>query len=262
MLEIAQSLSEVPNRRLTKTEQKKLRRQGLLNGNVRVRQEQEPRRGLFLNCIKPKTINQSKIFKSYEAGKSLLLHGLPGTGKTFLSLFLSLQEVMNGCGPYKKVVIVRSAVPTRDIGFLPGNKTEKMAEYEAPYRAICAELFGRANAYELLKSNGMIEFFPTSYIRGLTISDAIVIVDEMQNLTGHELDSVITRLGDNSKIIFSGDFRQSDFRFNDEKRGIVEFMEVLEKMKGFVHIELGVDDIVRSGIVREYIITKAEIGRV
>ena len=212
-----------------------------------------------LKRIQPATNNQAHIFQYYNENKNVLIHGLPGTGKTFISLYLALNDVINRYN-YKKVVIVRSVVPTRDMGFLPGNKAEKTKEYEAPYYSICSELFGRGDAYDILKQKKVIEFMPTSFIRGVTLSDCVIILDECQNNTFHELDSVITRMGDNTKIMICGDFRQSDLKFKDERKGLLDFMDILEKMKSFSHVELTEDDIVRSGTVREYIISKTKLG--
>lgn len=222
-------------------------------------EQQQQKFSLAIKTFSPKTINQQKIFKSYRANNNLFIHGIAGTGKTFLSLYLSLDEVLE-TQKYKKVVIVRSVVPTRDMGFLPGNKKEKMKEYEAPYSCICNELFGRGDAYELLKNKNIIEFIPTSFIRGITLSDSIIIVDEAQNLSGHECDSVITRIGHDSKIIFCGDFRQTDLRFRDEKQGFIDFMEIIQNMNHFDHIEMMEQDIVRGPLVKEYIITKNKLG--
>ena len=217
------------------------------------------RKILEIKKISPKTTNQHKIFKSYQDNNNLFIHGMAGTGKTFLSLYLSLQEVLE-TENYKKVIIVRSVVPTRDMGFLPGNKKEKMKEYEAPYSSICNELFGRGDSYELLKSKNLLEFIPTSFIRGITLNDSIVIVDEAQNLSGHECDSVITRIGHDSKMIFCGDFRQSDLRFKDEKQGFIDFMEIIHNMSRFDSIEMFEQDIVRSPLVKEYIVMKNKLG--
>lgn len=214
-----------------------------------------------LKYIQPLTDNQRNAFGAYDDGKNLMLHGIAGTGKSFLSCYLSLNEILaEGGSRYKKLVIIRSAVPTRDQGFQPGNAKEKARVYEAPYYAIFTELFGRGDAYEYLKNKGVVEFTTTSFVRGITLNDSIVIVDEIANMSGHELDSVITRVGKNCKILFCGDFRQSDFEKDIEKRGMKDFMAVIRKMKSFEFIDFQKEDIVRSAMVKEYIITKDSLN--
>lgn len=214
-----------------------------------------------LRKVEPLTENQNSAFEAYERGKNLMLHGIAGTGKSFLSLYLSLREVMNNPNSqYKRVVIVRSVVPTRDMGFLPGTNREKAKVYEAPYYAICTELFGRGDAYDILKQKNLVDFISTSFIRGITLNNCIIVVDEMQNMTLHELDSIITRVGKHCKIIFSGDFRQSDFTKSQEKNGLVDFMRIIERMKMFHFVDFDENDIVRSGLVKSYIIEKDKLG--
>ncbi len=209
---------------------------------------------LALADIQPLTEAQDCFFKSYAKGENHLLLGYPGTGKTFLSLFKAFEETLDKrkCG----IVIVRSAVPTRDVGFLPGNLEEKGEIYELPYQQITNELFGRGDAYEILKKHGVIRFLTTSYIRGITLDDVIIIADEFQNMTAHEADSIITRLGKNAKIIYCGDFMQTDLIKNKEMN-IHRFISVIESMESWFDVtEFGVEDIVRSGLVKDYIITK------
>lgn len=213
-----------------------------------------------LKKIEPLTENQKLSFEQYDKGKNLMLHGIAGTGKSFISLYLALNEIINGNGNYQRVIIVRSVVPTRDMGFLPGNNKEKAKVYEAPYYAICTELFGRGDAYEILKQKGLVDFISTSFIRGITLNNCIIIVDEIANMTLHELDSVITRVGRNCKIIFSGDFRQSDFTREHEKNGLIDFMKIINKMKSFAFIDFNENDIVRSSMVKDYIIQKDRLG--
>lgn len=216
-------------------------------------------RGLFLKNINPMTDNQERTFDAYADNKHLMLHGSAGTGKTFISLYLSLLDVMKGPDDFHKVVIIRSVVPTRDMGFLPGSAKEKSKVYEAPYYSICSEMFGRGDAYEILKTKNLIEFQTTSFIRGITLNDCIIVVDEMQNMTGQELDSIITRIGDNCKIIFCGDFRQTDLAKDAERRGLLDFMRIIKKMNAFEFVEFTRNDIVRSSLVKSYIITKEEL---
>jgi len=215
---------------------------------------------LHMDDISPLTNNQALTFESYSKNKNILLHGLAGTGKTFISMYLALKDVLYNKLPYKKVIVIRSVVPTRDMGFLPGSVTDKTKAYEGPYQAICTELFQRNDAYQILKTKGVVEFMTTSFIRGITISNAIVIVDEINNMTFHELDSVITRLGENCKVVLCGDFRQSDLPRQSDKLGLKRFMDILEHMGSFRYIEFDEDDIVRSAMVKEYIIMKDKLG--
>jgi phosphate starvation-inducible protein PhoH len=212
-----------------------------------------------LKNIEPLTQNQTITFEYYSRDKNLMLHGIAGTGKSFISCYLAMKQLLDGDNRYKKLVIVRSVVPTRDMGFLPGNNKEKTKVYEAPYQAIFTELFGRGDAYEYLKQRGVVEFISTSFIRGITLNDCIVVVDEIANMTLHELDSVITRVGKNCKILFCGDFRQSDFTKEHEKSGLIDFMKILNRMKTFEHVEFDENDIVRSAMVKEYIIAKTRL---
>lgn len=233
-------------KRLTKRERRLLRQQ---NQSV-----ESP--GFFLNKISPLTENQRHTFEAYDAGKNLVLLGSAGTGKSFLGFYLATKEILNGDSPYRKLSIVRSAVPTRDIGFLPGSDKDKAKVYEQPYYAIATELFGRGDAYEVLKQKNAVSFITTSYIRGMTLNDTIVLVDEIANMTFHELDSVITRIGKNCKIIFCGDFKQSDFTKDADRKGLGQFVNILRKMKEFEFIEFTEKDIVRSQLVKSYLINK------
>lgn len=212
-----------------------------------------------LKKISPLTENQKLGFSAWANGDNLMLHGLAGTGKSFISLYLAFKELFQNNSYYKNIVIIRSVVPTRDMGFLPGNLKEKAKVYELPYQSICTELFDRGDSYELLKTKRVVDFMTTSFIRGNTFHDSIIIVDEVNNMTFHELDSVITRLGNNCRIIMCGDYRQSDLKTH-EKDGLLTFMSVVNKMSAFYHIDFGIDDIVRSGLVKEYIIAKNELG--
>ena len=244
---------------LTRNQKKKLKRQ--------VRQHKQPNKAqpqqniMQLPKINPLTSGQARTFQAFDDGKNLILHGVAGTGKTFMSVYLALRAVLDGDAP-KPVVIIRSVVPTRDMGFLPGTQKEKSAVYEEPYSAICNELFKKPGAYDTLKRDGTIQFATTSFLRGLTFRDNIVIVDECQNMTFHELDSVITRMGTGCRVIFCGDFRQSDLWRNDEREGLHTFMSVIKHMRSFARVEFTKDDIVRSDLVREYIEAKLEEGLV
>ena len=209
-----------------------------------------------LTSLEPITDNQGMVFEYFKKEYHMVLSGSAGSGKTFLSMFLALEQVLDKDTPYDKLIIVRSVVPTRDIGFLPGTKEEKEDVYTQPYVSIAHELFEDKGAYEKLVTQGALQFLTTSYIRGTTLRNAIVLVDEMQNLNFHELDSVITRVGENCRFIMCGDYYQSDFEKKNDKDGIIKFLNILDNMKRFKHVEFTWKDIVRSDLVREYIVTK------
>jgi len=241
--------------RRTTTKKKKKSTNYLFADGIKI-----PNVSLQLTKIKPLTENQAKAFDAFNQKSNLLLHGLAGTGKTFMSMYLGLENVMKRLSSYSQVVIVRSVVPTRDIGFLPGDEYNKIKIYEAPYRGICSELFGRDDAYDVLKHHNIIDFITTSFIRGITINNAVVVVDECNNMNFHELDSIITRIGSNCQLVFCGDFRQADLPKQSERDGLKHFMKILEEMSCFEHIEFREDDILRSDLVKQYIIMKDKLG--
>ena len=220
----------------------------------------------YLLDIDPLTDNQRKLFDAYAEGKHLVAYGCAGTGKTFITLYNALREVLDERTPYEKIYLVRSLVATREIGFLPGSYEDKSDIYQIPYKNMVKYMFQMPSDAEFemlygnLKSQETIKFWSTSFLRGTTLDNAIVIVDEFQNCTAHELDSIITRVGENSKIMFCGDASQSDLQKSNERNGIVDFMSILRKMPSIDIIEFGVDDIVRSGLVKEYILAKIEVG--
>lgn len=217
------------------------------------------RENFILPKIKPLTPAQQKAFDSFYKDHHLVLHGLAGTGKTFCGMYLALDQLFNQYNYYNQITIVRSVVPTREMGYLPGSEKEKQKVYELPYVSICNELFGRDDAYDVLKAKKYIDFISTSFIRGTTLSNTIVIIDEINNMTFHELDSVITRMGENCKMIFAGDFRQSDLPKGD-KNGILQFIDIVKMMNSIDLIEFTHEDIVRSGVVKDYIITRDQLG--
>jgi len=211
-----------------------------------------------LKNVDPLTVNQERTFDAWDGGKNLLLIGSAGTGKSFLSAYLGMKNILHG-KEQTKLAIVRSVVPTRDMGFLPGSNKEKSKVYEAPYYAIFSELFGRGDAYDYLKNKGVVEFMTTSFVRGITINDAVIFVDEFQNMTPSELHSVFTRIGRNCKVIFAGDIKQNDLNPRKEESGFRDFFKVIDRMHAFDVIEFTRDDIVRSDIVKSYIIAREDL---
>jgi phosphate starvation-inducible protein PhoH len=209
-----------------------------------------------MKTIEPLTENQRGFFEAYKDSKVMLLHGVAGTGKTYIALYHALEEVLEKSNPFNKIIIVRSAVPSREIGHLPGDEKEKTEVYTQPYISICEDLFDRSDAYQRLVEQKAVEFMITSFIRGITLDKAIIVVDECQNMTDMELNSIITRVGEDSKIIFCGDFRQTDLYKKTDVSGLKKFMVIADMMPSFKTFEFGVDDIVRSELVKEYIIAR------
>ncbi len=220
----------------------------------------------LLREIEPLTENQKLLYNAYEKDQNIVAYGCAGTGKTFITLYNALQDVLDERTPYEKIYIVRSLVSTREIGFLPGDHEDKSSLYQIPYKNMVKFMFQLPSdadfemLYGNLKTQGTIGFWSTSFIRGTTLDNSIIIVDEFANLNGHELDSIITRVGENSKIMFCGDATQSDLVKMSERNGIVDFMKIIRNMPSFEVIEFGIEDVVRSGLVREYLTAKYELG--
>ena len=228
--------------------------------------KKKPISNQYLVDVTPLTDNQRILFDSYAQHKNIVAYGVAGTGKTFITLYNALKEVLDDSTPYERVYIVRSLVSTREIGFLPGDHEDKSTLYQIPYKNMVKYMFQMPSdadfemLYGNLKSQETIKFWSTSFLRGTTLDNAIILVDEFQNLNFHELDSIITRVGENSKICFCGDASQTDLVKTNDKNGIVDFMNILRKMVSFDIIEFDVNDIVRSGLVKEYIIAKLQSG--
>ena len=218
----------------------------------------------LMRTIDPLTENQTELFRCYQNNQNLVAYGCAGTGKTFITLYNALRDVLDEKTPYEKIYLVRSLVATREIGFLPGDHEDKSSLYQIPYKNMVKYMFEMPTdadfemLYGNLKTQGTISFWSTSFIRGTTLDNAIVIVDEFQNLNFHELDSIITRIGQDSKIMFCGDATQTDLIKTNERNGVIDFMKVLRMMPSVDTIEFGVDDIVRSGLVKEYLLAKME----
>ena len=219
-----------------------------------------------LTTIKGITDSQKVVFNTWKKGQNQFLFGSAGTGKTFISLYLALNDVFDLKKPYDRVVLVRSLIPTREIGFLPGDEEDKAALYQVPFQNMVQFMFEQPNEqafnnlYDRLKGQGSLFFLSTSFLRGLTFDNSIIIVDECQNLNFHELDTIITRVGQDSKIVFCGDFDQTDLLKQNEKNGLHDFLRILEEMEEFNVTEFTLGDIVRSGFVRSYLINKTKLG--
>jgi len=230
--------------------------------NRRKRRKSNDKQGnLFLKSILPLTDSQKDAFESYYEKANLLLHGCPGTGKTFIGLYLALESILVK-NEYKKLIIIRSAVPSRQIGFMPGNEKEKIKHYEVPYENIVGTLLNRDDGYSVLKSKNFIEFTTTSFLRGTTFDNSVILVDEIQNMSSIELHTIITRVGENSRIIFCGDIKQDDLtseRYHEES-GIEPFLDIIEEMKEFEFVEFDIPDIVRSTLLKSYIIARNKLG--
>jgi len=240
---------------------------GSANGmTAKQMKRKKPLNSDILTDIEPLTDNQRIFFEEYAKDKNMFGYGCAGTGKTFIALYLALKDVLSEETPYEKVYIVRSLVSTREIGFLPGDHEDKSSLYQIPYKNMVKYMFEMASDQEFdqlyynLKAQETISFWSTSFIRGTTLDNAIILIDEMQNLNFHELDSIITRVGQDSKIIFCGDVRQSDLVKTHERNGIIDFMRIIETMEEFATVEFQLEDIVRSGLVRSYLISKTNLG--
>jgi len=215
--------------------------------------------------IKPITDNQKEVFNHFT-DKNLFLYGVAGTGKTFVALYNALKDVLDPKSPRERVYIVRSIIPTRDIGFLPGDEEDKSYLYQVPYQNMVRFMFKRSSdaefdrLYNDLRNQGTIDFLTTSFLRGVTIDNGVIIVDECQNLNFHELDTIMTRVGQDTKIIFAGDMQQTDLTKTQDRNGILDFVNILQAMPEVETIEFNLNDIVRSGLIKSYLLNKIKLG--
>lgn len=250
-------LSPNTTNRLTKKQKRVLKQEGVLERDNNFSRGFSPR-----SDISPMTENQKLAFDAWASNSNLMLHGIAGTGKTFLAFHFAIGSVFDKTTPYKKIYVVRSVVPSRDMGFLPGGTRDKMKVYEAPYYDICSKIFGRGDAYDILKQKQNVEFLSTSFLRGSTFDNCIILVDEVQNMSDMELHTIMTRVGENCKIIFCGDVKQDDLtspRYK-ETSGLATFMKIIKNMREFKFIEFVKEDIVRSKLVKSYIIERDRLG--
>ena len=244
----------------------KSKKQPTLVGLTTRQMKRKPIGAEHLLDIKPLTPSQEKVFDAWDKQKNMFLFGCAGTGKSFVTMYLALRDILDEKTPYNKLYVVRSLVPTREIGFLPGDHEDKANLYQIPYKNMVRFMFEMPDdpsfemLYANLKAQDTVSFWSTSFIRGTTIDNSIVLVDESENLNFHELDSIITRLGVNSRIIFAGDAAQTDLTKAHEKTGIMDFKKIIDDMDEFESIEFGIDDIVRSGLVKSYLISKMNLG--
>ena len=242
------------------------KKQPSMVGLTKRQMKRKPINSGYLTQIKPLTPSQEKVFDAFSKQKNLYLYGAAGTGKTFIGMYLALQEILNEQSSYDTLYIVRSLVPTREIGFLPGDHDDKAELYQIPYQNMVRYMFKMPDdasfdmLYANLKAQETISFWSTSFLRGTTLDNSIVLVDESQNLNFHELDSIITRLGVNTKIIFAGDAAQTDLVKTNERNGILDFMKIIQGMDEFEMVEFGIQDIIRSGLVKSYLINKLNLG--
>ena len=238
----------------------------IANMSAKQLKRKKPINSQYLLDIEPLTDNQRVMFEEYGKGQNIFAYGAAGTGKTFVAMYLALRDVLDENTPYEKVYVVRSLVATREIGFLPGTHEDKSSLYQIPYKNMVKYMFEMPDdasfemLYENLKNQETVSFWSTSFLRGTTLDKAIVIVDECQNLNFHELDSIITRVGEDTKIMFCGDASQSDLQRSNERSGIIDFQRILQQMKEMSLIEFGVEDIVRSGLIKSYLIAKINLG--
>jgi phosphate starvation-inducible PhoH-like protein len=211
--------------------------------------------------IKPLTPAQEEMFQDFMNGNNVFAHGSAGTGKSFVGLYLALNEMLQFETEIDRVIIVRSAVPARDVGFLPGTLEEKNAVYEQPYKDILADLFGKSSTYEDMKTAGKLEFVTTSFIRGMTWDNAVIVFDEVQNANWEEINTVMTRIGEGSRIILCGDVKQNDLLYKKmDKTGVTDLLKVCEKLPAFTNVTFTRHDIVRSDFVKQFIIACEDLG--
>ncbi len=208
------------------------------------------------------TQSQAEGLRGWAEGDNVAFLGTAGTGKTLLASYCASSAVFNPDTEQDHIVIVRSAVQSRDLGFLPGTLIEKLAEYEQPYRDAFKDLFGRDATYDDMKAAKRITFLSTSFLRGVTFDNAVIILEEAQNMTFREIYTVMTRVGHRSRVIVTGDTRQCDFgERSRETSGLHKFGRIAKELGNFAVVEFNRHDIVRSGFVKSWICATEDYER-
>lgn len=208
-----------------------------------------------LCAFRPLTEKQKDSIYAFSSGKHLALLGSAGTGKTFLGIYLASSLMVDPDSQTDKIIVLRTAVQARDQGFVKGDPAEKMDPYSVPYKQAFTKIFGRANSfYDLIKAKKLV-FDSTSFLRSVTFDNAVVIFDEAQNAEFREINTVITRLGQNSRLILIGDSLQDDLSKNEES-GLPKFSKIVtQHLPTDFHITTFTsEDIVRSDLVKRWVI--------
>lgn len=217
--------------------------------------QQQPVRNMSMRKISPLNEAQRQMMEAFYSGSHIVAEGSAGTGKSYVGMFLALGELLDNT--VSSVKIVRSAVPTRDVGFLPGSLEEKIAIYELPYKDIVNELLQSGTAYEVLSKKGVLDFMTTSYLRGLTFRDCVIVIDEFQNMSKAEVFTILTRVGENCRVILCGDTKQKDL--SPAQSGFDYLTALAKKLPKYIDVvHFTANDIVRSEFVKAVIVAEEE----
>jgi len=206
--------------------------------------------GVNGKTITARTKNQQKLVKDFETNDLLFAIGPAGSGKTYTAIALAVRSLKNK--EIKKIILSRPAVEAGEkLGFLPGDMKEKIDPYLQPLYDALQDMITPLKLKEYLE-NGTIQIAPLAFMRGRTLSDAVVILDEAQNTTTQQIKMFLTRMGLNTKMIITGDMTQIDLPAS-QKSGLVDALFVLKNVKGIAKIEFDVKDIVRHHLVQRIV---------
>jgi phosphate starvation-inducible protein PhoH and related proteins len=217
---------------------------------VEVRFENLILHGINGKSIMARTPNQQKLVKDFETNDLLFAIGPAGSGKTYTAIALAVRSLKNR--EVKKIILSRPAVEAGEkLGFLPGDMKEKIDPYLQPLYDALQDMITPLKLKEYME-NGTIQIAPLAFMRGRTLSDAVVILDEAQNSTTMQIKMFLTRMGLNAKMIVTGEMTQIDLPYA-QKSGLIDALEVLKNVKGIAKVEFDVKDIVRHKLVQRIV---------